>query len=53
MLGTALVTGQTVDDVESWPRRIEAVTIDDVQQAAEAVLKLNASTTGVLLPGAS
>lgn len=53
VLGTALVTGQSVDDVESWPERIEAVTIDDVKRAAEAVLKLKSSTTGVLLPGAS
>ncbi len=53
VLGTALVTGQSIEDVESWPARIEAVTVEDMRRAAAAVLKINGSTTGVLLPGAS
>ena len=53
VLGSALVSGQTVADVEAWPERIEAVTAADIQAAAAAVLRVEASTTGILLPEAS
>lgn len=51
VLGEALTTGQTVEDVEAWPERIAAVTPEQVNEAARAVLDDKASATGVLLPG--
>ena len=50
VLGEALATGQSVEDVESWPDRVAAVTPEQVAQAAKAVLNINASVTGLLLP---
>ena len=49
-LGASTATGRTVDEVESWPDRIAAVTADDVMAAARAVLDRNHSVTGLLLP---
>lgn len=50
VLGEALTTGQTVADVEAWPERIAAVTPEQVNAAAKAVLDSKASVTGILLP---
>jgi len=50
VLGMALTTGQSVDDVESWPARIDSVTPQDVAAAARKVLGNGAYVTGVLLP---
>ena len=52
VLGEALTTGQSVTDVEDWPNRIAAVTVDQVNAAARAVLNDDASATGLLLPAA-
>jgi zinc protease len=49
--GLALTTGRTVADVESFPDRIKAVTVADVNAAAKAVLKPERSVTGLLLHG--
>ena len=49
-LGAALAIGRTIEDVEAWPKRIEAVTRDEVIAAAKAVLKPEASVTAILLP---
>jgi zinc protease len=51
VLGEALTTGQKVEDVEAWPARIAAVTPEQVNAAAKAVLDDKASVTGILLPG--
>jgi hypothetical protein len=40
----------SVDDVLTWTDRIEAVTAADVKQAAEYVLRIERSVTGLLLP---
>ena len=48
--GAALSTGRTVEDVEAWPDRIGTVTVEQVNEAARAVFRINYSTTGVLLP---
>ncbi|HSV30288.1 MAG TPA: pitrilysin family protein, partial [Candidatus Omnitrophota bacterium] len=48
VLGEALTTGQSVADVEAWPERIAAVTPEQVNEAARAVLDERASVTGVL-----
>lgn len=50
VLGEALTTGQSVTDVEDWPNRIAAITPDQVNATARAVLTENASVTGLLLP---
>ncbi len=50
VLGRALASGQSVADVESWPQRIEAVTVEQVNAAVRALLREESSVTGVLLP---
>jgi zinc protease len=48
IFGSALTSGMTVEDVEAWPDRVEAVTADQVLAAAHAVLRNETSVTGVL-----
>lgn len=50
VFGSALTVGMAVEEVESWPERIAAVTAEEVAMAAKAVLRLERSVTGVLLP---
>ena len=50
IFGRALTNGRSVADVESWPERIEAVTVAQVNAAARAVFLENNSVTGLLLP---
>lgn len=50
VLGGALSTGQSVEDVETWPERIAAVTAADVTEAARLVLTEKPNVTGILLP---
>ena len=50
MLGQALTNGRTAEDVEAWPERIAAVTVEQVNAAARAVFVLKRSVTGRLLP---
>ncbi len=50
VLGEALCTGQTTADVEDWPKRIAAVTPEQVNAAAKKVLDRRWSVTGRLLP---
>ena len=50
IVGAALATGRTVEDVAAWPDRIGAVTAADIQAAARAVLIERNSATGILLP---
>jgi zinc protease len=47
--GSALATGQTVDQVRGWPDRIRAVTADSIQQAARTWLDRRQSVTGYLV----
>ena len=51
VIGSALTTGLTIEDVEDWPNRIAAVSLDDVNAAARAVLgnENTGSVTAVLL----
>ena len=49
VLGAALAGGRTVEDVESWPDRIGAVTRADVDAAARAVIVAGRSVTSLLL----
>lgn len=48
VIGRALTTGQSIDDVEAWPERIEAVTPERVEAAAREVLRRDFSVTAVL-----
>ncbi len=50
VIGMALTTGRTIDDVESWADRIAAVTPEQVNAAAKAVFVEERSVTGFLLP---
>jgi len=46
--GSALTSGLTVEDVQAWPEILDAVTAEDIMQAAE-LLRREASVTGWLL----
>jgi zinc protease len=50
LFGSALTIGLTVDEVESWPERVEAVTVEQVNAAARYVFDKDRSVTGILLP---
>jgi zinc protease len=50
IIGAGLATGQSLDAVEDWPRRIGAVTATAVDAAAHALFLPRNSATGVLLP---
>jgi zinc protease len=50
VVGAALSTGATLDEIDTWPARIGAVTVSDVRAEATAVLRDKASVTGVLTP---
>lgn len=57
IIGQALVTGLTLDDVEFWPYNIEAITAQDVQAVAAKYLNPKQTLqypaiTGFLLPEA-
>ncbi len=49
VLGVALTTGRTVEDIEEWPRRIAAVTAEQIDAAAREVLRDGGSVTALLL----
>ncbi|HYF06574.1 MAG TPA: pitrilysin family protein, partial [Acetobacteraceae bacterium] len=51
VLGSALAIGIPLDDIEYWPSRIRAVTREQVERAARAVLPTSPDVTGWLLPG--
>jgi len=48
--GEGLAYGLTVEDLEAWPDRINAVTIDQVKAVAAKYLKPERSVTGTLEP---
>jgi zinc protease len=48
ILGQALTIGRTLDDVQNWPARIQAVTADEVRAVAEKYLDIDSSATGYL-----
>ncbi|MSO69215.1 MAG: insulinase family protein [Alphaproteobacteria bacterium] len=50
IFGSVLAIGLTVDDIQNWPMRLDAVTVDRINAAARAILKLERSVTGQLLP---
>ncbi len=46
--GAALTSGLTVEDVAAWPDILQAVTEDDILQAARELLDIRRSVTGYL-----
>jgi zinc protease len=50
VIGSALVIGRTLEEVETWPARIGRVSVDEVNAAARLVLHDETAVTGVLLP---
>ncbi len=50
VIGRALTTGSTLADLDAWPDRIGAVTTEQVNAAAHAVLDGKTSVTARLLP---
>jgi len=50
VFGAALTSGQTVEDVEKWLDRVDAVTPAQIQAAARAVFVPAGSVTATLLP---
>ncbi len=48
-IGAALTSGLTLEDVAAWPGLLQAVTVEDVQTAAAAVLRPEGSVTGWLM----
>jgi len=50
VIGAALTTGGSLEQVESWPERIGAVTVDEVNAALKEVLRDEQSVTSYLLP---
>ncbi len=52
LVAGALAKGRKLADVQAWPERIEAVTMDQVMAAARKYLRVENSVTGTLLPKA-
>jgi zinc protease len=50
IVGLALAVGQSLDGVQDWPARVQAVTIAEVQAVAQKYLRPEASATGYLEP---
>jgi zinc protease len=50
IFGSVLSVGLTVDDVQTWPERLDKVTVEQVNAAAREVLRPERSVTGILLP---
>ncbi|MDA0218658.1 MAG: pitrilysin family protein [Proteobacteria bacterium] len=48
--GASLAVGLTIEEIEAWPERIAAVTVEQVNAAARAVFVPQTEVTGVLLP---
>ena len=48
--GAALAIGRSIEDVESWPDRVEAVTVEDVNAAARVIFDAAKSVTAILRP---
>ena len=48
--GTVLTTGGKVEDIDTWPDRVRAVTPEQVQQAARDYLATSRSVSGYMLP---
>ena len=50
IIGRAVASGRSIEELEAWPQRIEEVTVEQVNAAAQALLSDQSAVTGVLLP---
>lgn len=50
LIAEALASGETLEDIQAWPDRINAVTSADVMNAAKAILIPENGITATLLP---
>lgn len=48
--GWRLAAGMTLEDIEAWPDRLKAVTLDDIRKVAQDHLVEENSVTGILKP---
>ncbi|MCB1185408.1 insulinase family protein, partial [bacterium] len=48
--GASLAVGLSIEEIEAWPDRIDAVTVEQVNEAARDVIVPQTEVTGVLLP---
>jgi zinc protease len=48
--GWRLAVGMSIEDVEAWPERLRAVTVDDIRKVARKYLVEADSVTGILMP---
>ena len=49
-MSQALTTGASLEEIETWPEQIAAVTAEDVQKAAGYLLPATRPVTGILEP---
>jgi zinc protease len=50
VVSEGLATGRTLEEIETWPQRIGAVTLEEVNAAARLVIHDDTAVTAVLLP---
>ena len=50
IIGMALSTGRTISDVENWPNKIQAITVDHVNKAARVIFREERSVTAISRP---
>ncbi|MEM7301659.1 MAG: pitrilysin family protein [Pseudomonadota bacterium] len=48
--GASLVIGETVEEVNKWPERLKAISVDQINAVARKYLKPNRSVSGFLTP---
>ena len=58
VIGYSLATGASLNDIETWPAQIEAVSAEQVQNAAKRYINPDAPSntppvTGILLPASN
>ncbi|WP_417685526.1 M16 family metallopeptidase [Roseibium sp.] len=51
IFGSALTTGQTIEDVQTWPAQVQAVTLEDVHSAAKKYLQGSPVVGELRMPG--
>jgi len=50
LIGGDLATGSTLEEIQGWPERVEAVTVEQVNELLRNLLVKSRSVTGYLLP---